>query len=267
MNFTDNNIPESIRKRISGKEYRIDHTGMSASQVVMFDNMILKIQKPSSETDNEYQAVRWLSHKIPVPEILEYEVSDGTAYTLMTKMPGEMLCEERYMNDPAMLLDIIAEAMECLWKADISGCPCDNSLNVKLKAARYNVEHGLADIGSTQPDTFGENRFRSPEELLRWLEENRPEEDLVLSHGDFCLPNIFAVNGRLSGFIDLGRMGVSDRWCDIAICHRSLAQNFAGMYNGGRSYGGYRPEMLFDRLGIKADRQKVRYYILLDELF
>ena len=31
-------------------------------------------------------------------------------------------------------------------------------------------------------------------ELINWLYDNKPEEDFVLSHGDFCLPNIFIKN-------------------------------------------------------------------------
>lgn len=102
--------------------------------------------------------------------------------------------------------------------------------------------------------------------LLSWLEANRPEEELVLSHGDFCLPNIFLEKEKLSGFIDLGRMGLADKWQDIALCYRSLKHNFEGYY-GGKVYEGFDPDILFEALGIEPDWQKLNYYILLDELF
>ena len=41
---------------------------------------------------------------------------------------------------------------------------------------------------------------------------------------------------------------------------------FDGVY-GGNIYGGYDEKMLFDALGIDPDFDKIRYYILLDELF
>ena len=72
--------------------------------------------------------------------------------------------------------------------------------------------------------------------------------------------------GRISGFIDLGDMGVGDKWRDIALCYRSLKWNAEGAY-GGKVYPGIRAEMLFDALGIAPDEDKVQYYILLDELF
>ncbi|MBQ5323467.1 MAG: hypothetical protein J6J07_08525, partial [Oscillospiraceae bacterium] len=63
-----------------------------------------------------------------------------------------------------------------------------------------------------------------------------------------------------------GRMGIADRYQDIALCYRSLHHNFSGIY-GGKPYSGYDESMLFEALGIKPDFEKIRYYILLDELF
>ena len=91
------------------------------------------------------------------------------------------------------------------------------------------------DVDNEEPTTFGEGGFRDPEHLLMWLEENRPAFEPVLSHGDYCLPNIFLENGTLKGFIDLGRAGIGDKWNDIALCYRSLKHNFDGTY-GGKVY-------------------------------
>lgn len=65
-------------------------------------------------------------------------------------------------------------------------------------------------------------------------------------------------DNRISGFIDLGRSGKADKWYDIAFCVRSIRDN-------------YREEkyvkLFFDLLGIEPDWEKIKYYILLDELF
>lgn len=66
-----------------------------------------------------------------------------------------------------------------------------------------------------------------------------PEEEPVLSHGDYCLPNLFAMGHTLSGFIDLGRAGTADRWQDIALCYRSLKHNADGTF--GAVYEGIFP--------------------------
>lgn len=102
--------------------------------------------------------------------------------------------------------------------------------------------------------------------LLQWLYDNQPKEEPVLSHGDFCLPNIFGTGTQITGYIDLGMTGTADRWCDIAICYRSLSHNYTGRY-GNKVYSGYDDMLLFKELGIEPDWEKIRYYILLDELF
>lgn len=84
--------------------------------------------------------------------------------------------------------------------------------------------------------------------------------------GDFCLPNIFFDNDNISGYIDLGKTGIADKWCDIALCYRSLSDNYAGRYNG-HAYSGVDASLLFQKIGVEPDWEKIRYYILLDELF
>lgn len=260
-------LPDSIRAAVRNKPCAEDNVGMSGSRIFIFDDTVLKIQKHSEETDNELRVIEWLDGRLPVPEIIEYAVKDGTAYCLMTRIKGRMICDKVYMREPEILVEIAAKALEMLWAADICGCPCDASLDVKLEAAKYNVENNLVDMDNAEPETFGRGGFASPEELLLWLYENRPVEEPVLSHGDFCLPNIFADKNNVTGFIDLGRAGTADKWQDIAICYRSLKHNFEGKYSGGRVYGGFYPEMLFERLQIRPEPDKLRYYILLDELF
>ena len=112
-----------------------------------------------------------------------------------------------------------------------------------------------------EPETFGKDGFSSPEELLTWLEDNRPKEDIVLTHGDFCLPNVFIDEDKISGFIDLGKMGPADRWQDLAVVLRSLRHNFSGKYSDGKPYCEFEPQMLLDELGIEMDETKYKYYL------
>ncbi len=98
------------------------------------------------------------------------------------------------------------------------------------------------------------------------MQSNKPDEDLVFSHGDFCLPNVLFQNRKLSGIIDLVRAGIADKWCDIALCYRSLKNNCEGMYSGIKTVD-FNENDLFDALQIKPDWDKIYYYILLDELF
>ncbi len=261
-------IPEQVKCIVGDSAFTRNGVGMSGSEVLIFPDYVLKIQEYLAEAENERSMVAWLAGRLPVPEIPAYCVEENRAYTLMTRIKGEMLCTEKYLTNPELLTELVAEGLKLLWQVDVTQCPYRTSrLEERLKAARWNVEHNLVDLDNVDPETFGEGGFANPLELLEWLEQNRPEEDIVLTHGDFCLPNIFAVGNKISGFIDLGKLGPADRWQDIAIVMRSLKDNLGGAYTPGRVYGQFEPQMLLEKLGIEMDAEKNRYYLLLDELF
>lgn len=259
-------LPETIRRQLEGEHYQLDGTGMSGSSILLFQDKVLKIQDTSTESRNEYRMMTWLEGKIPVPRVLAYEIAESRSYLLMSRCRGEMSCKERYMCDCAQLTRLLARGLKNLWNVDISDCPSNQRLPEKLAAARWQIENGLVDLDNVEPDTFGENGFANPEQLLQWLYDNQPAEEPVLSHGDYCLPNIFLHENDVSGYIDLGRAGIADKWCDIALCYRSLSHNYGGRYHG-RSYEGFDERLFFRELGIEPDWDKIRYYILVDELF
>lgn len=260
-------LPEKIQKAVEGKPYTENNVGMSGAKIFQFEDMVLKVGKMSFECENERTMCDWFHGEIPVPEIFEQEIQNGICYTLMSRVSGKMLCDECYMKNPELLLETAAAALKTLWSADIDGCPLGYTLDRKLELARENVERGLVDVENVEPETFGPGGFKDPAALLRWLEDNRPEEEPVLTHGDFCLPNIFARESAVTGFIDCGKMGVSDKWQDIAIAIRSIRHNFEGKYNGGVAYADFDADRFLEKLSVEHDERKERYYFLLDELF
>ncbi len=275
MHSTPIEIPQVIRERIGDAAPVTDETGMSSAQVSIYPSCVLKIQERSAETDNEVQVARSYAGAFPMPEILEYVTQGKTAYTLMSRVQGEMLCAPDYRSNPHEMIRLMARAIKLLWNVDIKETQGRTEqisrLQERLKQARYNVENGLVDLGNVEPETFGPGGFDSPEDLLNWLETNQLPEDLVFTHGDMCLPNIFTENGEITGIIDLGKAGPADRWQDIAIAIRSLHHNLTGYYDkDGEATGShcdFKPEELLDSLGIPLDEAKYRYYLLLDELF
>ena len=259
-------IPSKIKTLIDGKSYTIDSIGMSGNQVLLFEDMVLKIEEGLTAMEEQVHMMQWLEGKLPAPQVLAYEVFDGKGYLLMSKICGKMSCDTYYLEHPHVLLDALACGLKMLWAVDISECPKTRDLDTELEEAHMRVENNLVDLDNVEPTTFGKDGFESPKHLLAWLENNRPDFEPVFSHGDFCLPNIFLENGKIKGFIDLGDAGIGDKWRDIALCYRSLKHNFDGTY-GGKVYKNFHPDMLFEKLGIEPDWDKLKYYILLDELF
>ena len=259
-------VPTSIRDKIAGKTFETDRVGMSDSQVLCFEDMALKMEPCREESEHEYKMLEWLQGKLPVPRILDRQVENGVSYLLMERADGEMACSETYLKDPGRLVSCLAGALKLLWSVDVGGCPYGRQTDFKLELAGERVKRGLCSMEDVEPDTYGENGFKNPGHLLAWLRENKPREEKVFTHGDFCLPNIFLKNGGVSGFIDWGRGGAADAYQDIALCYRSLIHNFDGSFNGKKDER-FDAKLLFHELQIEPDWNKIRYYVLLDELF
>lgn len=258
-------LPERIRKIVGDLPFEADRIGMSGAGVRLYPDAVLKISRDDGSARREAGIMEWLRGKLPVPEILACERENGHQFLLMTRLPGVMLCEGSVLADPLHVTGLLAEALEAVGSVDIAGCPRGAGLDTELAIAREHVERGEVDVENTDPATFGPGGFRDPEHLLRWLEENRPPESPAFTHGDMCLPNIFTENGKISGLLDLGGAGVGDPYRDYAIVRRSLHDNLDGHH--GHSCPGFDADVLFDILGISPDREKLRYYALLDELF
>lgn len=260
-------LPILLKKHIENKPYRVDKIGESDSQVILFEDMVLKIEKTSRHSDREYDALKWLGGRLPVPEIIEFEQKNGFNYLLMTRFKGKTLIDDIMTCNPKNIVEAMADGIIQLWTIDISNCPLDSRLSLQLNEARYRIDNNLVDIDDFEEDTIGDNGFADVEDLYSFLMNNQPEEDLVFTHGDYCLPNSFIKNNKTVGFIDLGNAGIADRWQDLALCIRSMEYNFCKIK--GMSYTDFNKlkNYFLNLLNIETDNEKLRYYILLDELF
>ena len=259
-------IPQPIRELIGNAPYTCDSIGKSGSAVLCYAHAVLKIEPAEEKFAGSVEMLQWLKGRLPVSEVLCAMTEGQTQYLLMSRVPGRMACDPCYTEDPDRLAGLLAEAIQALWSVDIAHCPKERRLSDDLLEAEQRVAQGLIDLDDTEPETFGPGGFKDPEALLYWLKDNQPPLEPALSHGDLCLPNVFFENGRLTGFIDLGDCGISDKWRDLALCRRSLHHNISGHY-AVRPRAGFDPDILFAKLSIVPDREKLRYYLLLDELF
>ena len=77
---------------------------------------------------------------------------------------------------------------------------------------------------------------------------------LVVCHGDACAPNtLLHDDGAFAAHVDLGSLGVADRWADLAVAAWSAEWNY------GRGYD----DMVYDAYGIAQDPDRIAYYRLL----
>ncbi len=98
-----------------------------------------------------------------------------------------------------------------------------------------------------------------PRNIDKLIQCKPNSEDIVFTHGDYCLPNIIIDNEGNIGFIDLGRSGNADKYQDIALAIRSIKYNLQN---------DKWVRLFVNTYGIETiDNNKLEYYILLDEFF
>lgn len=251
-------LPDQINSHIEGFTFRKDSSGLSGAAVYRLSNdkktLFLKIEKDKPESMREHEIFLWLQDRLPVPKVIASCSEGGHRYLLTTKAPGECACSKNNLQNPRQSVELLAAGIKALQSVEIAGCPFDNSLDHKLRLAKASIKKGLVDMSDWNDDT----NFKSPQKLYEYLVAHRHEEELCFTHGDYCFPNVFFKNKSVSGFIDLGRAGIADKWQDIALCIRSMHYNL-----GTDQYD----RLFFEHLGIKPNYKKIEYYILLDELF
>ena len=252
-------LPAKIAALVGRHGYTLDGIGCTEAEVRLYEHgPVLKIETEWAEPRAEREMTRWLQGRLEVPRVLADCVQRGRSYLLLSRLPGEMACAPGQLRDPERLVRLLARGLRRVWALDTRGCPGDQRLDRKLERARRNLEEGRVHPADVDEAIVGpQGRFPDFRALWAYLDARRPAEDLVFTHGDYCLPNVL-LEGEQVRFLDLGRSGIADRWQDVALCLRSLA------YNLGTD--AYR-DLLLAELGLPLDREKLEYYLLLDELF
>lgn len=214
----------------------------------------------------ERDRLGWLSTTdLPVARVLDWE-DDGTTATLTTSALLGVPMSDLPSSATSGAVKGLGDFLQRLHAVDRDGCPFDRWLAVTVALARVRVAEGVVDEGDFDAERGG----RSAAALLRDLVNRRAQAqrleagDLVLCHGDACLPNFLMDPDTLevTGMVDVGRLGVADRHLDLALAHRSMAD--AGLNPG---YGPAAAEALLAAYGLTADPWRLGFYRLLDEFF
>lgn len=260
-------IPAQIAAHLPEATGVPEDIGRSGATVVDYGDRFLKVQEECNVSANEFHMLQWLQGRLPVPRLIAAAQADGRRWLVSSRMSGAYLCTEALLDDQHRLAALCAQALRKLWAVDVADCPTRRTLEEKFTEIEAGLRGGWItreQAGDPSIYDVSAGGFRSPSALFDWLVKQRPQEELVLSHGDLCLPNIFADERGLTGFIDVGLAGVADKWVDIEKCLWSMWANTTGFF-GGKA----RPfdrQLLFDALGMAPDEERLRYYSLLDAL-
>lgn len=157
---------------------------------------------------------------VPVASVLDWRVGDDGACLVTRAIPG-VTADRLTPDELARAWPAIVRVVRELHRIPVSSCPFDRRLDSMVALARTTVSEGRVQA-EFLPESLQQE---PPEELLERLEARLPIElqhetlDLVVCHGDLCLPNIVVDPGTMAvnGLIDLGRVGRADRYADIAL--------------------------------------------------
>ena len=259
-------MPASLRTAVAGYLWTRDSIGESDATVYRLRgrngaaNLFLKHGKGVAAADlaDELARLRWLAPYVPVPAVVQFArvAAPNQAWLLTAALPGKP-ASELLEADPGLgpaVVDALAAFLRRLHALPVSGCPFDAGPAVRLAQARRRIDAGLVDTD----DFDAERKGWTVEQVWTALQDCQPvAPDLVVTHGDFSLENILLHDGAVIGCLDVGRAGVADRYQDLAIVWRALGELDAALQ-----------QRLLRQYGIvDADQGKLRFHLLLDELF
>ena len=262
INADINSYPPELRSLLEGA--RIYDSSCSPEARVIFvdkgEGYYLK-SAPKDTLSMEAQMTGYFHKKGLGTEVVDY-INTDRDWLVTRRVSGEDCTHKSYLDEPERLCDLLAAELYRLHHTDFADCPVPNRIDGYLKTARDNYHSGKGDL-SLFSGAWGFESIREAWEIVDKYGHLLKNDCLI--HGDFCLPNLFLQEDRVSGYLDLGFCAVADRYQDIALCYRSLLHNADGTY--GPTYPNIFPDRLFSALGMAPDWEKVRYYRLLDELF
>jgi kanamycin kinase len=204
---------------------------------------------------SEAARMRWAREAgLPVPAVLAAVLAAGAAgpaeWLLTRALPGRSAVDPGLTADPAALVPVLAAGLRRFHQVPAAGCPFQFGLDHALDHVRRRVHDGEVEPRDLHP----EHAHLDPSGVLAELERLRPDgEDLVVCHGDFCLPNVLISDGAATGFVDLGELGVADRWWDLAAATWSVTWNLGPGWE----------DLFLASYGVARDERRVAFYRLL----
>lgn len=213
----------------------------------------------------ERERIDWACrHDIATTRALDWITNGEWACLLTSAVPGVsadgLSPAELWTAWPS-----ITTTLRRLHELPAEDCPFNRGLAEMFVMAEHVVSRGRANA-QFLPVEF---RHTPPAELLDQLRSElqqrvaEEQADLVVCHGDLCLPNIIIdpATHSVTGVIDLGRLGGADRYADVALL---LANSRGTWVDEGQAVAA--DNLFADTYGITLSPTRRQFYLCLDAL-
>jgi len=185
------------------------------------DDRYVKWVPAGAPVDLEAEAARlaWAVRWARVPQVLDQGSDDDGAWLVTRAIPGRSAVEPFWLERPDRAARAIGAGLRELHDAlPVDECPFD-----------WGVASRAAD----------------------WAERAPAVDRLVVCHGDACAPNsLLADDGTPVAHVDLGALGVADRWADLAIAAWSTEWNYGVGFAG----------LVYEAYGVEPDEERIAFY-------
>lgn len=184
---------------------------------------------PSSEDlALEAEKLTWLGARHPVPAVVDCFRDGDVEYLNTEAIPGDNAVSAENRNRPDRAIAAIGRGLRRLHDLPVEDCPWTWSVRERLALIDRDAESARESLGPA------------------------PEIDrLVVCHGDPCAPNtLIGEDASFVGHVDMQRLGVADRWADLAVVTMSFEWN----------YEEFDESVFWDAYGIAPDTERIAYY-------
>ena len=227
-------VPDGIRAVAAGRAlellWRNDLGGLT---YLVGDELVVKWAPAGTllDLDAEVTRLAWASSYLAVPQVIDRGADEQGSWFVSLAMAGANAVTKRWTADPATAVVAVGQGLRALHdRLPLESCPFV-----------WSVDSRLADARRRQVDPV----------VLQSLLDYPDIDQLVVCHGDACAPNTMITDdGHWSGHVDLGQLGVGDRWADLAVATWSTQWN----------YGDGWENALLDAYGIGPDPVRTAYY-------
>jgi kanamycin kinase len=202
----------------------------------------------------EAARLEWAARYTNVPRVLNHGVTEGGEWLATAGIAGESAVSERWRAGPQIAVVSVGAGLRALHDAlPVASCPFSWSAERRVDIALRNA----ADGQQRRREWHSSHRHLTVETALERLSTPPDLDRLVVCHGDACAPNtLIGSDGSWIGHVDLGTLGLADRWADLAVASWSVEWNFGPGWE----------QLLLDSYGVDADPDRTAYYRLLWDL-
>lgn len=209
----------------------------------------------TAEIDFAHEAacLTWVGQFVCVPTVLEQAQDAGGSWLVTRALAGSSAVDPEWVARPELAARAVGAGLRALHDAlPVEQCPFSWSVLDRLPGFEKRVAAGET------PDLWGHGYSRYTVEQARKKLGNPPPVDkLVVCHGDACAPNTLVdTEGNFLAHVDMGAVGVADRWADLAVAAWSTE------WNDGPGY----ELLVHEAYGVEPDAERIAYYRMLWDL-